>query len=111
MKNKTPETPWFPEFLSRLTAYRKAHGHCVVQRLGRTNRTSEKPWLPNFLSHLTAFKRAHGHCAVPHNYVSPDGYKLGSRVGSVQEGQHKVRMTPERIAQLNALGFTWDTKE
>jgi hypothetical protein len=50
---------------------------------------------------LVAFKEAHGHCRVP-----AEKSLLGSWC-SVQRCS-KARLTSERIARLDALGFCWD---
>ncbi|WP_430336148.1 helicase associated domain-containing protein [Rhodococcus sp. ACT016] len=64
----------------------------------------------NAVHHLTQFVADHGHARVPQKWVSPDGFKLGAWAG---RRRHERRagtptLTPERIAQLDNLGFEWE---
>jgi Helicase associated domain len=64
-----------------------------------------------FISHFSEYVAQHGDVLVPQNYVCPDGYKLGLRVSAVRQSHSGSRrlysLTPERIAELDALGFVW----
>ena len=55
---------------------------------------------------LEAFVKEHQHCRVPLSYRSPDGYYLGAWVNNQRRSLNKL--TTERKAQLDALGFEWD---
>ena len=64
---------------------------------------------------LVAFQQSHGHCNVPHHYT--ENIVLGRWVKR-QRHQFKLRqqgnhshITQERIDTLEALGFTWDTRD
>lgn len=66
---------------------------------------------------LVSFKERHGHCLVPNRYR--DHHALGAWV-STQRRQYKILvsgssastpMTPERAAQLEAIGFVWATTD
>lgn len=59
------------------------------------------------IGELTAYLTEHGDVAVPSRYVSPSGYKLGSWVSGTRNTHAKGRLSPERIAQLDGLGFIW----
>src|SRR5262249_37828218 len=54
---------------------------------------------------LILYKEREGHCSVPKQYKTPDGDRLGQWV-SVQRSL-KDRMSDERRARLDALGFDW----
>jgi superfamily II DNA or RNA helicase len=92
-----------------------------VQRLSQDKLTSERKirldklsfdwnpfdtaWVDGF-EHLRAFVTEHAHCRVPRQYKSPDGYRLGQWVGGQRD--NRDTRSPERKAQLDALGFDWD---
>ncbi len=57
--------------------------------------------------HLEAFVKEHGHCRVPQAYKTADGFKLGTWVGNRRMDQRKGKLSPERRARLDALGFVW----
>ena len=61
------------------------------------------------LDELDKYKKEFGDSLVPLRYVSKSGYKLGSWVGHVR--RKKSELNPERLKQVNDLGFIWDTKE
>jgi superfamily II DNA or RNA helicase len=61
-------------------------------------------WEANFAA-LKKFKRREGH-ARPGQKHQEDGLKLGRWVGS--QRVKKDRLSPERIARLDRLGFSWD---
>ncbi len=70
-----------------------------------------------FISRFREYVAQHGDGLVPQNYICLDGYKLGQRVSSVRQSlrdpatrrytnRHpEYRLTPEQIAELDALGF------
>jgi hypothetical protein len=53
---------------------------------------------------LVAYKEVHGHCNVP----QADG-SLGVRCSSLRQYRKQGKLTPEQIAQLDAIGFCWNT--
>jgi superfamily II DNA or RNA helicase len=65
-------------------------------------------WEEGFV-HLQAFVRDNGHCRVPSAYNSPDGYRVGQWVNTQRTMQKKL--SAERKARLDALGFIWDARE
>jgi len=56
------------------------------------------------LAHLVAYKEEFGNCLVP-GKLEYHGYRLGNWVGNHRTTQNKL--TPERLDQLNSLGFVW----
>jgi hypothetical protein len=58
---------------------------------------------------LLTFKKQYGHCNVP-----PTGKKnksFASWISHQRTLKSKNGLSPERIRRLNALGFTWNTKD
>src|SRR5262245_5286835 len=64
-------------------------------------------WEEGF-AHLRAHLEKHNHCDVPALYKSPDGYALGTWASFQRVSQDKL--SSERKARLNALGFDWHKK-
>jgi hypothetical protein len=119
--------------IEELTAYGKVHGHCnvpaqsgplgewcsAVRTKRRRNELSPEQiaqldaigfcWGPHTdiwdkrVAELTAYQKIHGHCNVPHSYGP-----LGVWVSTVHRRWRKGKLSPEQIAQLDALGFCWD---
>jgi hypothetical protein len=58
---------------------------------------------------LQAYVKEYKHCRVPRQYKSPDGYNLGQWVSNRR--QRSSIVSPERKAQLAALGFDWKAVE
>ncbi|MDC0572924.1 Helicase associated domain protein [Luminiphilus sp.] len=61
------------------------------------------------LSLLIAYRRNHGDCLVPYDYVSDDGYLLGSWV--TNQRSFKNKLSAENIDALNDLGFIWSVPD
>jgi superfamily II DNA or RNA helicase len=56
--------------------------------------------------HLSEFRKETGHTLVPAKHRCKDGFNLGGWVVSLRSKQEKVSL--DRKARLNALGFVWD---
>ena len=56
---------------------------------------------------LRKFKEREGYCKVPRRYSNNS--KLGRWVGT-QQGQ-RLKISKERAAKLDSIGFTWDTMQ
>lgn len=54
---------------------------------------------------LVEFKNLNGHCDVPYNYS--ENRDLGTWTIRQRETRKKNKLTPEREALLNEIGFTW----
>jgi superfamily II DNA or RNA helicase len=60
---------------------------------------------------LAAYVQAHGGARVPQQYKTPSGHRLGAWC-SVRRTDRKVgKLSAERIAALDALGFVWDARQ
>ena len=59
------------------------------------------------------YRTAHGDLAVPVNYKTEDGFCLGDWIRRMRESYaaHDARLTPERVANLSALGMVWAPAE
>lgn len=62
-----------------------------------------------WLTRARAYRKQHGDLRVPVKYVSPDGAKLGTWICTQRD--RKGNLTPEQIAELDALGMIWDALE
>ncbi len=71
-----------------------------------------------YMVDLRQFKAKHGHCNVPYRY--PENKSLGSWVGrtrrkklgkEVDNGSPENKLTKERIAQLDKMGFIWRLRD
>ena len=59
------------------------------------------------------YRAAYGDLAVPVNYKTEDGFCLGDWIRRMRESYaaHDARLTPERVANLSALGMVWAPAE
>jgi superfamily II DNA or RNA helicase len=57
---------------------------------------------------LEAFAHQEGHSRVPTKYSTPSGFKLGSWCDHCRAMRKADRLSAERVAALDALGFVWD---
>jgi hypothetical protein len=60
------------------------------------------------LTELAAYVEAHGNARVPQKYIAPGGFKLGTWCGVRRRERKAGKLSPERQAALDALGFAWD---
>ncbi|NKV13049.1 hypothetical protein GS909_23345 [Rhodococcus hoagii] len=77
-----------------------------------TNRgTFEQLRWANAIAHFTDYVAEHGHARVPHRFTCDDGFRLGLWVTSrrVDRRHSRPSLTPERITELDNLGFDWGT--
>ena len=70
------------------------------------------------LQSLQAYQEVHGDLEVPQAFVVPSeepwpeeawGMKLGHRMDHIRHQEQCVKHHPERCAELNALGFRWNS--
>lgn len=57
------------------------------------------------LAEVTAFKARHEHCDIP--TVFPENPKLGRFVNAMRTQRNAGKLSAERIAKLDAIGFAW----
>jgi hypothetical protein len=120
---------WEKSF-AELVTYKKANGHCIVvsgslgvwvkKQLGIYKRGKLSPeriakleslefcwdffaaaW-DKRITELRDFKNANGHCNAPRN--AP----LAQWIRAIRHRHKKGLLSPEQIAQLDAVGFCWD---
>jgi len=65
-------------------------------------------WEEGF-SHLKTYIDEHSDDVVPSKYRTSDGFSLGRWVTSQRES--KSKLTPEKVARLDDLGFVWNVQE
>ena len=70
-----------------------------------TNSGQSRPWEER-LELLKAYKEEHGHCVVPRS-AEYRGVKLGSWVNRQRQWGKSGKLSKDRVAQLNGIGFTW----
>jgi superfamily II DNA or RNA helicase len=74
-------------------------------------------WNPNQeafdrgLSELAAHASARGHARVPAVYSTPTGFNLGKWCSHRRDERRTGKLSPQRIATLDALGFVWDARQ
>lgn len=59
-----------------------------------------------FYNELSKYKDEKGHCNVPQDYITLDGYKLGSILNKVRQGQY-IKYNPSRKDELTKLSVCW----
>lgn len=62
-------------------------------------------WKSHF-AQLRAFGKKYGHCRVPHNW--PKNQRLAEWVGYQRHCRYNGKLTPERRAKLESIGFCWN---
>lgn len=66
----------------------------------------------NRIAELHKFMEVEGHARVPVNHVTDSGFKLGTWVSNRRKDYRSGKLSPERIAELEALpGWVWDTRK
>ena len=75
-----------------------------LDALGFSWNLLSEQWEEAFAS-LQKFHKREGHCRVPQKHLI-NGLQLGTWVS--RQRQIKEQLSPERIARLEALGFSWD---
>jgi hypothetical protein len=76
--------------------------------LNKRDETNERKWEMQFFE-LKKFKEKYGHCDVPQK--GPTEYRKLARWCGEQrkiKKRYPLKQHPDRIGQLNEIGFTWD---
>ncbi|WP_231911662.1 DEAD/DEAH box helicase [Chlamydia suis] len=79
-----------------------------LEELGFVWDILEEAWEENFLE-LQRFREEHGHCNVPSVY--PQNPSLGVWVSNQRSHFKKCKLSEDRIARLEEIGFVWDVTE
>jgi len=78
-----------------------------LESIGMIWSPEELRW-ENGIMHAKAYFKEFGDLAVPQKYVSPDGYNLGTWLGTVRKNYRNGKLSAERIRQLECIGVVWD---
>ncbi|KAL3934425.1 MAG: hypothetical protein SGBAC_009856 [Bacillariaceae sp.] len=112
-------------WVSRMRKFFKTRGdtYLTKQRIKKLNklgfewdvaRSTNKAAWQSQITHLKHYKEKHGHCRVPFLYQKDRA--LASFVHRMrnefkkQQNNGKSALTPERISDLNKIGFDWEVK-
>ena len=74
----------------------------LLDKLGFSWKQRERGSWDDRLAEVAAFKAKHGHCEIPMTKT-----KLGRFVNSMRTQRNSGRLSADRIAKLDALGFLW----
>ena len=90
----------------------REQGSLLPDRLRRLSALGWE-WAPHISSweqmyrRLMAYKKQHGHCNVP--FTGKKSKRFTSWISRQRVAKATNQLSPERIRQLDALGFTWNT--
>jgi len=77
----------------------------LLDALGFTWQHRERGSWEDRLAEVAAFKAKNGHCDIP--LKSSENRKLGAFVNTMRTQRNNGKLSTDRIAKLNALGFVW----
>ncbi|WP_257616748.1 DEAD/DEAH box helicase [Chlamydia suis] len=111
--NRYPENPQLASWVSNQRyAFKKgelSEDKIVrLEELGFVWRVFEEAWEENFLE-LQRFQEEHGHCKVPNRY--PQNPSLGVWVSNQRADFKEGKLSEDRIARLEEIGFVWRVLE
>lgn len=78
----------------------------LLDALGFTWQHRERGSWEDRLAEVAGFKAKNGHCGIPLKY--PENPKLGRFVGNTRSQRNSGKLSAERIAKLDAVGFVWE---
>ena len=78
-----------------------------LEQLGVAWNVGKDSWQQGYTI-LCKYRKKYGSCAVKSDYVTDDGYRLGSWVNNQRTGYKKGRLSDEHIRLLEEIGFVWD---
>ena len=82
-----------------------------IELFEKLNDTLTDSW-PLMYKQAQEFYKQNGHLEMPQRYRTADGYSLGQWIfvqRNVRLGKVEGRLTPEKIAKLDAIGMVWET--
>ena len=79
----------------------------ALESLGFVWEPGEDPF-ERGLAELIAYGDVYGHARVAAGYRTPGGFGLGGWCGSRRQDRRAGRLSDERIAQLDSVGFVWN---
>jgi hypothetical protein len=82
-----------------------AEEFALLNELGLTWQSRDVGTWEDRLAEVTAFKARHGHCEIP--TVFAENPKLGRFVNAMRTQRNACKLSAERIAKLDAIGFVW----
>jgi hypothetical protein len=82
---------------------------CLLDEVGFTWKSRDVGTWEDRLEDLAKFKAKHGHCDVPFEY--PEIPKLGQFVNNTRNQRRDGKLSADRIAKLEALGFAWSSSK
>ncbi len=105
-----PDNPQLANWVHQGQRSRKKHGKLSPERIARLDalgfvwNLKDATW-DEMLVALQDYKSKHGHCNVSFSW--PENPALGSWVRTQRWEKKQGRVSPQRIARLEALGFAW----
>jgi hypothetical protein len=108
-----PEDPALAKWVKGVRAAQK-RGELDAERVRRLEalgfaweRVGEQRW-EEMYARLADFERAHGHCRI--STLSEEHRTLGNWIHTQRTLQKQGLLDAERVALLDAIGFTWDLR-
>jgi Helicase associated domain len=94
--------------IGRLAPDRVARLEATDGWLWATTRSRRRrPWEQSY-DKLRRYVEEHGDARVPPDYVDEDGFRLGGWCAGQRTTRREGRLSADRVAALDALGFVWD---
>lgn len=107
-KSNNAQSERLRRWISKQRQKRKSLSQSQVERLdsiGFQWQPLDSKWEQG-LSALLDFRNSEHHSRVPAKFVTYSGFKLGAWV--MNQRQSRLKLSPEKISQLEAIGFTWN---
>jgi len=82
----------------------------LLEQIHMSWQRDDSRWEVGF-SYLETYWRVHRTANVPNGYVTMEGFALGKWIAAQRSRRRKNKISAERIAKLDALGFCWEPNE
>lgn len=82
----------------------------LLEEIGMDWQRFDGKWLLGF-SHFETYVKEFGHANVPYNYVSADGFKLGSWTQAQRNRKLIGKLSDEKIQKMEQLGWVWSVPD